>query len=98
RPGPAEEQEQNRPDDDRADANAEQAEPKSTAQLHAAIFAGPGWGLRHPVRMSQPRRCEARKRAAASVATTVNTTFSAFRPRSFDSPPARGAMFTGTSS
>src|ERR687886_662539 len=36
--------------------------------------------------------------AAASVATTVSTTLIALPPRSFDSPPARAAMFTGTSS
>src|SRR5262249_24510433 len=34
RPGPAEEQEEDRPDDNRAHADAEQAEPESATQLH----------------------------------------------------------------
>ena len=44
----------------------------------------------HRRRRSQPKN--------SRVATTVRTSLTAFEPRSFDSPPARSRMFTGTSS
>src|SRR5262245_13299396 len=69
--------------------------------VHAARIAA-NRPLRPDAKESIPTgyrlRRERSSLAAKSVATTVTTTLTAFRPRSFDSPPARGAMFTGTSS
>ena len=45
---------------------------------------------------SQRRRARTR-RAAISVPATVSTSFTAFEPRSFDSPLARSSIVTGTS-
>ena len=51
-------------------------------------------------RRRRPERQRRRRASSASpsVPVTVSTSFTALPPRSFDSPPARGAMFTGTSS
>src|SRR5262249_61898131 len=56
------------------------------------------WLLAHRSSLTQLfTRCRATN-AATSAAATVITSFTALPPRSFDSPPARGAMSTGTSS
>ena len=46
---------------------------------------------------TKPRR-DLTSFAARSVPTTVSTSFTAFEPRSFDSPLARASIVTGTSS
>src|SRR5436190_2129250 len=60
RPGPPEEQEQDRAGDDRADADAEQAEPESATQLHVPALRRAGTWFTSPgqdeVSRGGPRR------------------------------------------
>src|SRR5262249_10486703 len=59
--------------------------------------------VRHPVGMNEPTGVQLEMRlrrnpAMTSVPMTVRPPLPALRPRGFASPPARAAMFTGTSS
>ena len=51
-----------------------------------------------PLACGQSDRRPLRSRAATRVPITVPITLTAFRPRNFETPPARGSILTGTSS